>query len=136
MISLLSPRGSMEKTLRAVIGIFVVSAICTPLVNLKKADSFLPAFMAEASPVIDTENLQEQMENACKNTVGKVVDEAMTSAGIDNYDVSVNVYTDNEYCINIQEIQITIAAENSSSVERIQAVLQEKLCVPVNVICE
>ena len=57
LISLLSPRGSMEKTLRAVIGIFVVSAICTPLLKLKKSDVFLPAFVAEAAPEIDTDKL-------------------------------------------------------------------------------
>lgn len=136
VISLLSPRGSMEKTLRAVIGIFVVSAVCTPLVELKKADSFLPAFAAQSLPAIEAENLREQIEEACKSTAGRVIDEVMKSAGISNYEAAVNVHMNEEYCIIIQDIQIKIDSENIGSAAKIQAALQQKLNVKVNVICE
>lgn len=125
----------MEKTLRAVIGIFVVSAVCTPLMNLKKTDSFLSAFIAEANPIIETEDMREQMENVCKNTVGKVIDETLESAGITDYDTAVNMYIDDKYYIIIQNIQIKISNKNTGSASEIQAELQEKLGVEVEVIC-
>lgn len=136
LISLLSPRGSMEKTLRAVIGIFVVSAICTPLLKLKKADDFLPAFVAEAAADTDTSDLESQMKNACRNAIGKAVDEVMNSAGVETYEVEADVDMDEDYCILIQEIRISIHSTNNGSVAEIEAMAQEKLGVPVKIICE
>lgn len=136
VISLLSPRGSMEKTLRAVIGIFVVSAVCTPLVKLKKADSFLPVFTAQTLPAVEAENLREQIEEACKSTAGKVIDEVMKSVEIGDYEAAVNVHMDENGCIIIQDIQVEVDSENIGSVAKIQALLQQKLNVTVNVICE
>lgn len=136
LISLLSPRGSMEKTLRAVIGIFVVSSICTPLLKLKKTDVLLPAFVAEAVADTDTADLEAQMENACKNTIGKTVDAVMNSVGIKNYEIETAVDMDENYCIIIQDIEIKIHSKYNGSVEGIETTVQEKLGVPVKVICE
>lgn len=136
LISLLSPRGSMEKTLRAVIGIFVVSAICTPLLKLKKSDVFLPAFVAEAAPEIDTDKLDSQIKNACKNTIGKAIDDIMNTIGIKNYEVETVVDMDEGGCIIIQRIQIKIHSINNISAAEIEALVQKKLGVPAKVICE
>lgn len=136
VISLLSPRGSMEKTLRAVIGIFVVSALCTPLMKLKKANTLLPAFVAYTEPEIQMQNLNGQMVSACKETIGKVVDEVLGAVGIDDYSVESNVDIDKEYRIIIQNIQVAVSSENNVSVGKIQAELCERLGVPVVVICE
>ena len=137
MISLLSPRGSMEKTLRAVIGIFVVSAICTPLLKFSKTELSLPAFIADAAEIsVTADGLLEQTEKACKETVGRVVADVMGSAKIDDYEVETNVDIDENYCIIIHSIQITFSSENSDSVTEIKAELQKRLGVPVEIICE
>ncbi len=126
----------MEKTLRAVIGIFVVSAICTPLLKLKKADDFLPAFVAEAVTETDTSDLESQMKNACRNTIGKAVDDIMNSVSIENYEVEADVDMDENYCIIMQEIRINIHSANNGSVAEIEAMAKERLGVPVKIICE
>lgn len=136
MISLLSPRGSMEKTLRAVIGIFVVSAICTPLLKLKNTQAVLPAFVAEAVSDADTKSLESQIENACKNTIGKVIDDVMKSAEIENYEVETDVNMDENYCVIIQDVRIKIHSMSNSHVAEIEAIMQERLGVPVKIICE
>lgn len=137
VISLLSPRGSMEKTLRAVIGIFVVSAICTPLLKFGKTELRLPAFAADAAEIcVEADNLLEQTEKACKETVGRVVSDVMASAKIDGYEVETNVDIDENYCIIIQSIYVTLDSENSGSAAGIKAELQKRLGVPVEIICE
>lgn len=136
VISLLSPRGSMDKTLRAVIGIFVVSAICTPLIKLKKTDVFLPAFIAEAVTLEETEKLLEQMKNACKETVGRVIDDELKGLNIDSYGVETVVDIDDGNCIIIHNIRIVISSEINGSADEIREKLQERLGVPVEVICE
>ncbi len=136
VISMLSPRGSMEKTLRAVIGIFVVSAICTPLIKLKKADVSLPAFIAEAVTLEETEKLLEQMKNACKETVGRVVDDELRTFEIGDYDVETILDIDEDNCIIIQSVQIVIKSKNNGAADEIKEKLQERLGIPVEVICE
>lgn len=136
VISLLSPRGSMEKTLRAVIGIFVVSALCIPFMKMKKTDTLLPAFVVHTAPEIQMHNLNGQMVKACENTVGEVVDEVLESVGAYDYTVETNVDIDKENRIIIQDIQITVSLENDALIDEIQAELSERLGVPVTVICE
>ena len=136
VISLLSPRGSMEKTLRAVIGIFVVSAVCMPLANLKKGEKILPAFLFEESAFAFSESLEEQMLGVCQNTVGVVVKETAEEMHITDYTVKVDADVDELYCIIMHDIHIVIPDKNADSAAGFAAVLQERIGVPVSVECE
>ena len=132
VISLLSPRGTMEKTLRAVIGIFIVTTVCAPLANLKKAEDILPAFSFEGEAYY-SDSLEEQMLAACKNTVGEVVENVAEEMGIAEYDVNTNIQIDEEYCIIIQDIHIVVYGCDSAVAADFEAVLQNKLGVSVAV---
>lgn len=135
LISLLSPRGTMEKTLRAVIGVFIVAAVCSPLVKLKNADDILPVFAFENTDSADADKLAEQMLEACRNTVGETVRAAAAETGIEDYSVETDAYIDEDYCIIIQRIRIIIPSENADLQNGFSAVLQEQLGVPVTVEC-
>ena len=100
VISLLSPRGTMEKTLRAVIGIFIVSAVCMPLQKLKNADEVLPAFSFDGEAYFN-QNLEKQMLEACRETVGKVIDKTAKDMNIAEYDVDADIQMDANCCIVI-----------------------------------
>ena len=134
IISLLSPRGTMEKTLRAVIGIFIVSTVCMPLAKLKNAEDFLPVFSFE-SETFYSESLEEQMLEACKVTIGKVIDDTAKELNITEYDVDADVQTSEEYCIIIQRIHIRVYDCDSATAADFESVLQNKLGVSVAVEC-
>ena len=134
LISLLSPRGTMEKTLRAVIGIFVVSAVCLPLAKLKNADEILPAFVFE-NDANYSRNLEDQMLDACKDTVGKVIEETAKEMKITEYDVDADMQINENYCIIIQHIHVKVYACNSVVSAEFEGLLQNKLGVPVSVEC-
>ncbi len=132
VISLLSPRGTMEKTLRAVIGIFVVSAVVSPLSEITEKD-FLPAFVYENITVTPDNELKEHMLEVCRNTVGKVIAETAEEYGIKNFDVDTDLYIDENNCIIIQNICITIPSDGIGKQQEFSAELEGKLGVPVTV---
>ncbi len=135
LISLLSPRGTMEKTLRAVIGVFIVAAVCSPLSQLKNSDDILPAFAFGETDYADAGELGEQMLEACRNTVGETVRAAAAETGIGDYTVETDAYIDENCCIIIQEIRVVIPPENADLQNGFSAALQERLGVPVTVEC-
>ena len=134
VISLISPRGTMEKTLRAVIGIFIVSAVCMPLQKLKKADEVLPAFSFDGEAYFN-QNLEKQMLEACRETVGKVIDKTAKDMNIAEYDVDADIQMDANCCIIIQHIHIKTYTCDSGTAAELEAVLQNKLGVSVAVEC-
>lgn len=133
VISLLSPRGTMEKTLRAVIGIFIVSAVVSPLESIVSKDGFLPAFAFENVTVSCDNELGEYMLDTCKTTVGKVVAETAEAYGIENIGVETDMYVDDNKCIIIRDICITIPLNGFGKSHEIEAELEKKLGIPVTV---
>lgn len=127
------PNGAASKTLRTVTGIFVVLVVCTPMVNLKNGDSFLPAFNEQSyiSDSDEEENLKEYVISACRDSVKKEIEKAAQSLGASVSSAAIDMYIDDEYCIIIQEISIETDFAQS---EELSSVLGEKLGVPVRII--
>lgn len=130
-----SPRGSMDKTMRAVVGIFIVAVICTPLVQLKNADEFLPAFNDFDSDfdLDEDESLKEYMVSVCRDAVKKEIESAAGELGIQTVSAEIDMNIDDEYCIIIQEILIRTASDSQAEKDEFSAALQERLGVPVTI---
>ncbi len=129
----LSPRGSMDKTVRAVVGIFVVSVVCSPLAEIKDIGFSAQAF---AEYELETENVQalrEQLVSACRNAVEMQVKNAAQELEIEVESIEAEMNIDAENCIIIHKILVNTAAENGGKARAFSEILQEKLGVPVQV---
>ena len=133
LISLLSPRGTMEKTLRAVIGVFIVSAVVSPLSQILKEKSFLPTFAFENVISQADNSISEHMLDVCKSTVGTVISETADECGIDGYSVDADLDIGENNCIIIREICITIQNDDALKSSDFSAELEKKLGFPVTV---
>lgn len=135
LVSLLSPRGNMEKALRTVIGIFIISALCSPLVTLG-SDAELPSFSIEENAMVQADELGKQMEESCRKTIGIAAKEVATELGITEYNVNADLYIDDKFCIIIQKIRIVLPSENKEIAEEFSQRLQTRLGVPVTAECK
>ncbi|MBR2869568.1 MAG: stage III sporulation protein AF [Clostridia bacterium] len=135
VISLLSPRGTMEKTLRAVIGIFMVSAVCSPLTDILKEDVLLSLPATEHVTVEADNSLNEYMLDSLNNTVEGTVKSAAATLGIADCEIGTDAYIDEYSCIIIRNIHITIPSEFSESADDFAEILEKKLGVTVGVEC-
>lgn len=133
VISLLMPKGSMEKTMRAVIGVFMVSAVCLPLAQIniggETEQVFLPVTVCESN----AEDIEEYMLTVCRNAVESAVDSAARESGVADYKIIADISCDEYGCIIIHEITVEIDKENTVSEDAFETLLNQKLGVPVSV---
>ena len=129
----LSPRGSMEKTIRAVVGIFVVSVICSPFAQMKNIKFSTQVFAEYGYKTENVEALREQLVSACRNAVEIQISEAAKELGIEVESIEAKMNIDAENCIIIHKIAVNLASDYGDKEKILSAVLQEKLGVPVQV---
>ncbi|MGN0546104.1 MAG: stage III sporulation protein AF [Acutalibacteraceae bacterium] len=135
---IVSPRGSMDKTIRAVVGIFVVAAIFSPLTELKKdGKNFFEkeAFAFEEENEAD-EMLSDYLLTACKNAVNSEIEKAADELSIPSYQSEIDAYVDDDNCIIIQNITINIPAEYIDKSEKLSVKASERIGAPVTVNAE
>lgn len=128
-----SPRGSTDKTVRTVAGIFVVAAICAPLSQLDIEKISIPAFAASYEAEDSGKELEEYMLSACKSAVDSEISAAAEQHGITVEAVTVDAYTDENNCIIIRNIQIDIQCDNVKSASDFSEDVEERIGVSVNI---
>lgn len=132
----LVPRGAMDKTLRAVIGIFVVAVVCSPLSELQNGNLTVNAF-ADFEESNFNKSYSEDMNSALINTFRTALDYSLNEIAaelkIEIASVDTDVSIDNEQCIIIHEITITVTGSELYNMEELSRIISEKLGLPVDV---
>lgn len=130
----ISPRGATDKTMRAVVGIFVVAAMCAPLSQLKGAELSVAAFGGGGDyEEIDAENLREYMLTVCVEAARTQVDAAAEEIGITVSQAAVNASLGSDNCIIIHDITVIIDERFSEKSDDFEKLLSERLGVPATV---
>ncbi len=130
-VTVISPRGSMDKTVRAVAGVFVVAALCSPLAEIKNFDfSF-----AEDEISYDEESFlpkaEDKLAEIYADAVAQRVKELTAETGTQTESVDAEVSVDENGCIIIHKISVGISEHGSAA--ELEKKLSEKLGVPVTV---
>ncbi len=136
LVTVLVPRGAMDKTVRAVIGIFVVAVVCSPLSEIEKNDLTLDAF-ADFKEKDFNEFYEEDMNDALINTfrisLGHKLNEIAAELNFEILTVDSDISVDDERCINIQNIAIIIGRSELYNTEELSRMISKKLGLPVEV---
>lgn len=128
LTTVISPRGSMDKTLKAVAGIFVVAAICTPLADIGGFDfSFANDEMTQSYDY-DTE---ERIISLYGDAISQKVLLLANDMGAQVVSVETDVSLDSDGCIIIHEIAVEVSSCDSK--KKLAESLSESLGVTVNV---
>ncbi len=139
LATVIVPKGSTDKTVRAVVGIFVVAVICLPFSELEKNDLFTDVFGNYEEALSDnsyTREMQNHMIELMKETVNSEIKEAANELGAEIKSVFADISADNENCINIHEINIVVYKIDSLDKEELSKKISARLGVPVNVTAE
>ena len=132
----LVPRGAMDKTLRAVIGIFVVAVICSPLSEIQNDNLTVNAFADFGESAFEKNNA-EDMNSALVGTFRTALEFSLNEIADDlNFkiiSVGTDVSVDDEQCINIHNIVIAIDNSGSYKTEELSQIISERLGLPVDV---
>ena len=125
------PNGGATKTLRTVIGIFVVLIVFVPLTNIDFSDDFMPAFKNYVTETDDEKNISEYMISVCSESVKKEIEKTASELGAKIKSAEIEMYINSEYCIIIQEIAVESDYPEKGE---LSSLLSEKTGVPVRII--
>ncbi len=129
----ISPRGSMDKTVRAVVGVFTVAVICMPLTELELSDLSVESFAAFDDCEVNTDELNAQLIASCRKSVELQIKSAATELGADVESVEAELSVDSNGCIIIHKISIKIANAYFPDSADLSDNLEKKLGVAVTV---
>lgn len=133
VVSLLMPKGSMEKTMRAVIGVFMVSAVCLPLAQSDIAEEAEAVFSASDYGENRADSMEEYLVSEYENTVKEAVESAAEESVISDYEVFADISCNDSGCIIIHKITVEIGEEYFASKDAFETLLKEKLGFAVSV---
>lgn len=136
LVTVLVPRGAMDKTVRAVVGIFVVAAICSPFYETQNSNSASDAFADFGSYDID-ESYAEEMNNALidtfVNALKNRLEDFAAERDIRIISLDTDLYIDEEWCINIHKITAVIENQELYDIEELSREISDELGIPVDV---
>lgn len=132
-VTIITPRGSTDKTVRAVAGIFVVSAIFTPLADMSLDFS---AVNATEDAVVQSNDLSDSVLDACRNAAEDAILSAAKEQKITVENIYTEAYIDTDNCIIIQSVTVDISADSAGKADELEAVFSNLLGVPVKVNAE
>lgn len=135
LVMVLSPRGSMDKTVRAVVGIFIVAVISVPFADMLKSD-----YAAEAMAVYDYaddgEDMRKYMLDSFCESVKKELEKTASDIGVPLGEIYIEAEIDADNCIIIHKISVETDPGFSGKATELSAALSEKTGVHVTVIAE
>ena len=125
----------MQRSVKLVLGGFVVLGVIVPLTRLVSSNSWeLPNF--EQSVTIDTYITQTNtriLEQA-EGNVAAVIADQLAQRGISAENIAVNMDSNEDNSIVIEKAVVTLSSEDTANAEEIRERLQNTLEIPVEVI--
>ena len=136
LVTVLVPKGAMDKTVKAVVGIFVVAAVCSPFYGAENKVLISDAFADFEEYDFDELDAKE-MNNALVDTFVTVlknrIEEFASERDIRVSSLDADLYVDEENCINIHKITVTIEKYENVNLEELSREISDELGVPVDV---
>lgn len=132
----LSPSGTSTGTIRTVAGIFVVAAVCAPLSGISVDEISIPAFGEFNTETAMNSDTREYVVSACRNAAEDEIISTAEECRIIVERIIADVYSDENNCIIIRNIQINIQAANEDAEREFILLVEKRLGVPVTVISE
>ena len=131
LITVISPKGSNDKTLKTVVGIFIISSIFLPLTKMNLSDFSLPALANELKIEQGEEGdfVIEMLEEELYKTVSETAEEFNCEIS----GVEIDAGYDEDNCIIIQEIAVYYTSGKTENIQMAAAETEKRLGVPVRV---
>ncbi len=132
VVIILTPRGSTDKTVKAVASIFVISVIFTPFTQMEIDFPTL-----EAAADYDDEiycDLNDSMLEACRNAVESNLTRKASEMNATIDEISINADINTDGCIIIHGISVTVSPYDGCDLQALSSALGEAAGVPVTVL--
>ena len=146
MIDLILPSGKMEKSLRMVLGIFLIASLLSPF------SDGIPKFKIKFEKLEDKTTqtdkfmaqLDKQFESLAEDNLKNIIKDILKDLGIKNEKIEIFMDTNKDNCISINKCRIHIpkgtkklqngSAITSSEILEVEKEIEKKLSIKTEVI--
>ncbi len=132
----ISPRGTMNKAVRAVTGIFIVTSMCAPLMNLLESDAAVNVFADSAYSDESADELDEYIIETFKSKIEKHILSVAETYNAEVKEIYMNLDINSDGCIIIHEISVTVVSVSQEDILIFSKKLSEEIGVNVAVNAE
>lgn len=137
VIQYIIPSGAMERSIKLVLGAFVVLGMIVPITNLVQSSDWNFTWDAERfseanSEYVDQVN-HEILEQSKENITVLLVTE-LEKMGVDYQNIEISMDTNEDNCIVIDKAVITIGVKDAVRIFQIQDTIQTSLGIQTEVV--
>lgn len=127
------PNGSLEKTVKAVSGIFVIAALCSPLADSDMREFTEVTARTAGENSIQTQALEDGALDMCDAAIRDAIYDTAQACGACIKEISVKLdMKDN--CIIIHNVTVELEETQSEKAENFGEEVREKLGFPIDII--
>lgn len=130
LILFIAPSGNAEKSVKAVVGIFVVAAVCSPLAGVFSGEEKL-AFAFESDYAFDAVAVDEIYKEQIEKEIKSQIEQAAAEFGLRLTNCEAEISSDESGCIIIHKIVVGIDSGNSVDSDEFIRHIENRLGVTV-----
>lgn len=127
------PNGSVEKTVKAVSGIFVIAALCSPLADLDMGEFTEITARTAGEDSVQAQALEDGTLDMCDAAIRDAIYDTARACGACVKEISVELDM-NDNCIIIHNVTVELEEMQSEKTEDFGAAVREKLGFPIDII--
>ena len=137
VVQYIIPTGGMERSVRLVLGGFVVLGIITPITNLVQPDNWDFSWAAETAVTEDyIDQSNKVLLEQAKANVTVLVARELQAREVDYKNIEITMDTNADNCIVIDKAVVTIGVQDAADVEWIRETIGSALEIQTEVVID
>lgn len=138
VFSMIAPKGSMDKILKLMIAVFIITSILAPfLTGGNNKSDFSSYFETNTKQDVDEEDMWEQANQLTLKTAQKSVEKALSDflieKGLTEFKIKADLKTDSNNYIIVEAAEFYITKDDWSTAASIKAEAEQEFQFTINV---
>ena len=129
----LTPGGAVEKSVKTVVSVFLISSMILPLVKAENVN--LDFKIDEGQTVTQNEEIVNSLVEHFKEKLELSINETLNNSGIQVSQISIDINTNGDE-ISVEKIKIVLKKESADEVIRAKEILEKELSLQAEITAE
>ena len=129
----LTPGGAVEKSVKTVVSVFLISSMILPLVKAENVN--LDFKIDEGQTVTQNEEIVKSLVEHFKEKLELSINETLNNSGIQVSQISIDINTNGDE-ISVEKIKIVLKKESADEVIRAKEILEKELSLQAEITAE
>ncbi|MBQ8229044.1 MAG: hypothetical protein IJZ88_08550 [Clostridia bacterium] len=130
VVLVLAPEGSVGKSVKTMVSVFIISSILLPLMKNKELQTDFD--FAVGTTAIDDEKILDTVSASFEKKLARSVEDILLQNGIHTHQVSIDIKTNKDE-ISVEKVSVELEKESSDKTEEAKTLLNDRLQISAEV---